>query len=1207
MPDAVVTIRGSGLYLCLTGKSVRVVIDADALWIEDRNGPLDLPIHRIDAIRQSRSFPWRNLQVSAYGNEFPIAGLSGRAATLLIDSVYSRAAARAAAQADAVVDLGKRATALFDGKRHVSRAAGGALRSEIADLLETVHGRIARGALSAAAAAAIGRLEQLSDEDAFETERERANGRFAAARAREAERAAIRRTEEASRRAAEEARRREAEAARRREAEEAALRKRRQALEAQLDERFRDGFLSADGFFERHADKAFVGEDAYRERKAAFVRQWAQSELGEPLDAEQAAAVAATAGNVLVEARAGSGKTRILVTRAIFLVRHCGVSPREMLLLAFNRDAANEMKKRLRSALGKDAALPHVMTFHALAYAIVHPDEKIVFDDKAADNLLRSKEFRAVIDGFVSKREHEGGLIRQLMLGYFRGDEDDGQDGPPEGDLADLRVLPREALGGERLKSRGERIIANALFEHGVAYHYERSRRWNGVNYRPDFTILKPRRVVIEYFGMAGDPDYDEMSDRKRAFWSTQPEWAFLEYGPRDIAEQGADAFSERLRGDLDRLGVRPRRLSEDEIWARVRKRAVGQFSEAMATFAGLCRKRNLTPDGLERMISMHVPLDSAERLFLQAALPIYRGYLERLDGSGKEDFDGLMWRAIELVVRDGVTRFVRDGGKEQGDLRRLRFVMIDEFQDFSRMFCGLADAIRAVNPGALFFAAGDDWQAINGFAGSDLEFFAEFDRYFGPGTRRIGVRTNYRSADAVVETGNALMRGLGEGARAGPAGGGASAKGVRVGDLAAFDPSVFEEEDHEWDAITPAVLRLVRWFLSAGQDVVLLSRTNYVPWEVARKPKGGGQARVLKDFLDHVRGFLPRGDRKRVTASTAHSYKGQEQQAVVVLDVLKRRYPLIHPHWIFTRIFGDGPGRIEAENRRLLYVAITRARASLVLLTEAGRESPWIEDIRDSWHPQPLRWAKLPSAPAGDRVEVRVRNAGVIGKTKDLLMDGGYRWYGKGGYWRQPFPEEAFSWDELLAQPWVVPGVTIEMWSGGELLRRYPDAPGGGGDADVDPPAPPAAPRASASPGAGRGQRGGRQRPASPRRADGSLRVGRTAHPSLPRALDSFSAARWVASAVERSGDEVLWLKDFWDAALAADGQNANSVTAFGVDRAKMISLLHRLHGAPPPRIKSDRTTGRKRKGAPGYALTDQAADRLRKWRMTSAGRRVR
>lgn len=297
------------------------------------------------------------------------------------------------------------------------------------------------------------------------------------------------------------------------------------------------------------------------------------------------------------------------------------------------------------------------------------------------------------------------------------------------------------------------------------------------------------------------------------------------------------------------------------------------------------------------------------------------------------------MWRAVERV-RGGGTAFVRDRGRERGDLRSLRFVMIDEFQDFSRMFCDLTDAIREVNPGARFFGAGDDWQAINGFADSGLEFFAHFDRYFGPGTRRLGLRVNYRSAPAVVEAGNALMRGLGDEARASRGDGG----GVRVGDLAAFEPSAFKREQHDWDAITPAVLRLVGWFLSTGQEVVLLSRTHHVPWEVRWKPRH--RQRDLDDFLDHARAFLPEDDRGRVTASSAHSYKGREQQAVVVLDALERRYPLIHPHRVFTRILGDSPARIEEEERRLLYVAMTRARDNLVLLTEAGRQSPWLADI---------------------------------------------------------------------------------------------------------------------------------------------------------------------------------------------------------------------------------------------------------------------
>lgn len=84
------------------------------------------------------------------------------------------------------------------------------------------------------------------------------------------------------------------------------------------------------------------------------------------------------------------------------------------------------------------------------------------------------------------------------------------------------------------------------------------------------------------------------------------------------------------------------------------------------------------------------------------------------------------------------------------------------------------------------------------------------------------------------------------------------------------------------------------------------------------------------------------------------------------MLDALERRYPLIRPHRAFTRILGDSPARIEEEERRLLYVAMTRARDNLVLLTETGRQSPWLADI-EGRRPLPrVRWDALPRALTG-------------------------------------------------------------------------------------------------------------------------------------------------------------------------------------------------------------------------------------------------
>ncbi len=114
----------------------------------------------------------------------------------------------------------------------------------------------------------------------------------------------------------EEKRERERREQERRLAEEARI-VRKRALVARLKEVFESDFLSADGVLAADPDAELVSSDEYAELKTSFVRHLATRELGRNLDSEQAAAVAATSGDVQVLARAGSGKTRTFVTRAI--------------------------------------------------------------------------------------------------------------------------------------------------------------------------------------------------------------------------------------------------------------------------------------------------------------------------------------------------------------------------------------------------------------------------------------------------------------------------------------------------------------------------------------------------------------------------------------------------------------------------------------------------------------------------------------------------------------------------------------------------------------------------------------------------------------------------------------------------------------------------------------------------------------------------
>jgi DNA helicase IV len=116
--------------------------------------------------------------------------------------------------------------------------------------------------------------------------------------------------------------------ARLKEEHERQARQQRQALEAEMARKraviarvqhaFESDFLSADRVLAADPDATLVSGPEYQALKTRFVQDWVARTLQHPLDSEQAAAIAATEGDVQVVARAGSGKTRTLVTRALF-------------------------------------------------------------------------------------------------------------------------------------------------------------------------------------------------------------------------------------------------------------------------------------------------------------------------------------------------------------------------------------------------------------------------------------------------------------------------------------------------------------------------------------------------------------------------------------------------------------------------------------------------------------------------------------------------------------------------------------------------------------------------------------------------------------------------------------------------------------------------------------------------------------------------
>jgi len=142
------------------------------------------------------------------------------------------------------------------------------------------------------------------------------------------------------------------------------------------------------------------------------------------LDEDQRQAVTHEQGPLLILAGAGSGKTRAITRRIAWLVRERGVQPSRILAATFTNKAAGEMRERVEALVGPGDA-PHWMgTFHSLGlrtlrkYAdrLGYPRDFVVFDDDDSEKVLREvckslgvpKEMVGALGAWIDRSKNEG-------------------------------------------------------------------------------------------------------------------------------------------------------------------------------------------------------------------------------------------------------------------------------------------------------------------------------------------------------------------------------------------------------------------------------------------------------------------------------------------------------------------------------------------------------------------------------------------------------------------------------------------------------------------------------------------------------------------------------------------------------------------------------------------------------------------------------
>ncbi len=705
-------------------------------------------------------------------------------------------------------------------------------------------------------------------------------------------------------------------------------------------------------------NQSIIPPEEYEEAKKQYIKSYFYGNFKKEISEEQSLAVAKLSRNLLVTARAGSGKTSVIAWKTVFLINKDNLSPDEIMILAFNRNAAKEIKNRIRTNY-KIESFQNARTFHSLAYQIVQPKQEILFDEKEEFSRKLLSEF---VQNTVQKMWNP--VFKEDLYQYFRKElkeiERYGISLPPD-EYFEFRRNRREVtLKGEAVKSNGEKYIADFLCEHDIRYKYERIIFWGNRIYKPDFSILEGNNdIIIEHWGIDENDkirkvpewwtqtwkEYRNEMKEKRCFCKVK-KITLIETSIADL-KGGRESFERSLEAKLKQCGIECKKLSKEEIIKRIVEPSITRITEMFVQFIQKAKMNEMSLEYISE-ISKNISEDKV-KIFLKLANKVYKEYEKRLKNENKIDFYDLMRKATERINQTKGNCEIKDCRIK---LKNLRWIMIDEYQDFSKLFFHLINSIRKYNKQINVFCVGDDWQAINSFAGSDLKYFENYKGYF-ENSDATKLLTNRRSKSEIVEFSNKLMKGRGEPASFQP-----DNKGGEkiIDDVSQVRIECRNDEEHKKEKISDEKFRFKsdNGFLKArylkkcyeiikenmGKEIRILFRTNKIYYAGLKEFENKLKRTFLFNELKQIGDF-----KKLIKVGTIHRSKGLEADIVIVMQVCRGFFPLIHPDNQLYEIFGQTPEKVLQEERRLFYVAITRAKEKVYILKEKGNESDYLKE----------------------------------------------------------------------------------------------------------------------------------------------------------------------------------------------------------------------------------------------------------------------
>ena len=670
-----------------------------------------------------------------------------------------------------------------------------------------------------------------------------------------------------------------------------------------------------------------------------------------PLDKQQRRSIVSGEENCLVVSSAGSGKTSSIVGKVKYLTEIKKINPQNILLISYTNKAAAELTERMGIAGLRG------YTFHKLALDIIGQttgQKPSIYENtdalfvKIYHELLNDKKFKkSVIEYFIDYQTPEK--------------EWEKRKNERRQQLSEQKEVRLKATFSDMdgktvyVRSEQEQKICFALSSLSVKFRYEEPYEHPLVDemhsqYKPDFSIYfeqggETKRIYLEHFGVdehglvpiwfAKDRGitYEE-ANQKYNDGITWKKAAHEKFGTKLLTTSSADFhysdIREKLKTLLEKADVSIQEKTDAELYDMVlppNSKHEKAFIRLVVTFVTLIKSSCKSVDEVLRQ-TKNAGDERSTFIIKNIFQPVYKRYIEELANINQIDFTDAILQATDICRSSHPVKY--------------DYIIVDEFQDISVDRYNFLKVLREGNPPAKLYCVGDDWQSIYRFSGSDMALFNQFSDYFGQ-TEINKIETTYRFGEPLVSLSSQFIQ---------------RNEAQIKKNIHPFNPQVKTELqfcDYERRDYCNVIGQLVA-SIPLDKSVFLLGRYSFDDYYLSF---------MYKSVKEGNRFFYIIGDRK-IEFLTVHKSKGLEADYVIILQCNKDTYgfpSLVSDDPVLNYVLTKNDQYPYGEERRLFYVAITRAKVKTYILYDRRFPSVFVDEFL---HPEKITeesYAKHPNA----------------------------------------------------------------------------------------------------------------------------------------------------------------------------------------------------------------------------------------------------